>query len=509
VPNPRPRQVLAVALSHDGAVALTGSADATARLWSTSTGRLMHVLKDKERRSPVSSVGSVCACRLPSNPPRRRLLGRFVWTSASRLALTVFNESVAIWDVDSGEFLYSLAGNGGHITSLAADGRWIVTGSKDALVRVWDMETGRLLQAMSGHTDCVTHVAMADGCTTALSKSEDGSTRVWDLLSLQAPGRDEGAQNSSTAEVTVLALRPDGKFLLVGDVDGLIRSVDLATAERVAFEGHRGAVLSLNYSPDQTMFVSGGRDKAVRVWDLSTRQLKWLIRSHFEAVQCCVFTPDQGRIVSASLDETVKVFHNSSGKLVHSMNKNSGPCMSVQVHGKLALVGAVGPQQACKVWNVEDGKLVKTFDPVSDVLAVAWQADGKRCVSGSLDGSTKVWDFASGACLFVVAARSDVCAVKFGKTLGFTSLRCGETFAWSLDAGRRVDGAGDAAWTEDLQAGARGACTLWQQAQTVGLCDAEHVGWTLDLGAGCVIGTASRFVFKSGCLFGVWEFAPS
>ena len=56
-----------------------------------------------------------------------------------------------------------------------------------------------------------------------------------------------------------------------GPDDGGVRVWDLATAKcSHAFEGHRGAVYSLDYSHGAgTVLASGGADETVKVWDVS------------------------------------------------------------------------------------------------------------------------------------------------------------------------------------------------------------------------------------------------
>jgi WD40 repeat protein len=46
---------------------------------------------------------------------------------------------------------------------------------------LWDLETGKSLRTLEGHTDGVSAVAvLADG-HRALSGSDDGTLRLWDL----------------------------------------------------------------------------------------------------------------------------------------------------------------------------------------------------------------------------------------------------------------------------------------------------------------------------------------
>jgi transcription initiation factor TFIID subunit 5 len=78
------------------------------------------------------------------------------------------------------------------------------------------------------------------------------------------------------AGVRALAMRPDGRCVASGGDDGGVLEWDLGTGKPIrAFEGHRGAVYSLDYSGgvkrDQRVLASGGADETVRLWDASER----------------------------------------------------------------------------------------------------------------------------------------------------------------------------------------------------------------------------------------------
>jgi WD40 repeat protein len=51
---------------------------------------------------------------------------------------------------------------------------------------------------------------------------------------------------------------------------------------------------------------------------------------------------------------------------------------------------------AVKLWNVDTGKVIKTWKGHTDMNSVSWSPDGERVVSGSQDGTFRVWDVESG-----------------------------------------------------------------------------------------------------------------
>lgn len=60
-------------------------------------------------------------------------------------------------------------------------GQWIVSASKDETLRVWDAETGALLRVLEGHTGEVNGCAVDPQGRWIVSASEDKTLRVWDV----------------------------------------------------------------------------------------------------------------------------------------------------------------------------------------------------------------------------------------------------------------------------------------------------------------------------------------
>ncbi len=82
--------------------------------------------------------------------------------------------------------LRTLEGHGGGVdsVSLTPDGRRAVTGgSDDNTVRVWDVESGACLRTLAGHSNRVRSVSLTPDGRRAVTGSWDRTVRVWDVES--------------------------------------------------------------------------------------------------------------------------------------------------------------------------------------------------------------------------------------------------------------------------------------------------------------------------------------
>ena len=79
---------------------------------------------------------------------------------------------------------------------MSPDGRRIVSGSCDRTVAVWDLETGTRLHTLAGHQGAVYSVAVSPDGRRIVSGSDDSTVAVWDLatgkrlasLTMDGPG---------------------------------------------------------------------------------------------------------------------------------------------------------------------------------------------------------------------------------------------------------------------------------------------------------------------------------
>ena len=60
-----------------------------------------------------------------------------------------------MWDIDSGECLHVLMGHVAAVRCVQYDGRIVVSGAYDYMVKVWNPETEECLHTLSGHTNRV------------------------------------------------------------------------------------------------------------------------------------------------------------------------------------------------------------------------------------------------------------------------------------------------------------------------------------------------------------------
>jgi len=266
------------------------------------------------------------------------------------LASGASNGTIFVWDVETGEKVETLAGQGGIISvSFSPDGSLLAAGSFDSRVFVWDVETGENVETLAGHTD--------------------------------------GARS--------LSFSPDGSLLAVGTGDGRVFLWDVAVGERVeTLIGHTDGVESMAFAPDGSLIASASYDGTVKLWDVVTGgRIETLIEHTGWWVHAVAFTPDGTLLIFDPLEGTVRVWDVASGEMVETRGKFTEWSSSMVFAPDGSLIALPSFNGTVRILDVATGGRVETLVGHTDgVESVAFAPDGSLLASGSSDGTVKLWD---------------------------------------------------------------------------------------------------------------------
>jgi len=334
------------------------------------------------------------------------VMGVALTPDGRRAVSASYDNTLKVWDLESGRELRTLLGHAGEGVAVSPDGRRAVSASYDKTLKVWDLESGRELRTLHGHSDGVNGVAVSPDGRRLVSASYDKTLKVWDLES----GWELHTLRGHLGGVNGVAVSPDGRRLVSASSDKTLKVWDLESGwELRSLGGHSGGVNGVAVSPDGRRAVSASSDKTLKVWDLESGQELCTLQGHSGWVMGVAVSPDGQRALSASYDETLKVWDLESGRELRTLQGHSGWVNGVAVSPDGRRAVSASSDKTLKLWDMESGWDLRTPEGHSGVImGVAVSPDGRRALSASHDKTLKVWDLESGRKLCTLEGHSGV-----------------------------------------------------------------------------------------------------
>ncbi|KTF79698.1 hypothetical protein cypCar_00041993 [Cyprinus carpio] len=171
---------------------------------------------------------------------------------------------------------------------------------------------------------------------------------------------------------------------------------------------NRNGVNALQLDPALNRLFTAGRDSIIRIWSVNQHKQDPYIASmehHTDWVNDIVLCCNGKTLISASSDTTVKVW-----------NAHKGFCMST-----------LRTHKVLRVWDPRTcAKLMKLKGHTDNVKSLLLNRDGTQCLSGSSDGTIRLWSLGQQRCIATYRVHDE----------GVWALQVNEAFTHVYSGGR-------------------------------------------------------------------------
>lgn len=296
-----PKKVKFVAMHPDGQKFVCCSFDGTIKIWDLQTWDVLYTLAEN--------------FQYPSYPQNLSIS-----PDGNLIACGHYDGTITVWNLQTKQLLRSIKDRPGRDYQDEIDNIAIIPHSHllasttSTEIDLWNWHTGRWLHSIKpdlrgGYIANMTRVAVTPNGQTLIGGDYQGNIHFWDL----STGKHLEYHDLEMDPITSIAISTDGQVTAIGDRIGEIRVLNIHTRKIVSsFRGHLGQINSIIFSPDNQVIISGSDDKAIRTWNFSSKQVIQDLEWHVGIINSVAISNDGQILISGSEDATIKIWGRSS-----------------------------------------------------------------------------------------------------------------------------------------------------------------------------------------------------
>ena len=222
---------------------------------------------------------------------------------------------------------------------------------------------------------------------------------------------------AADADVACMAVSPDGAVAAIGETGGTIHLDDVATRKRLrTLTGHGEGVSALAFNAAGDRLLSGSLDRTVRMWNVADGKEIGVLQSPapvtaialvLEGTQVAVATDDNlirtwplptPQAAGAAAPQPIKQFAGHAARITSL----------VPIDAKATRLLSGSHDGTARIWDAAGGNQVGSYDDGGPITAVAVRPDGKRIATACEFGRVKLWNAENNQLITEIAAERPV-----------------------------------------------------------------------------------------------------
>ncbi|MBU2913846.1 caspase family protein [Reichenbachiella agariperforans] len=433
--------ILCAAFSPDDQWVVTGSADQTAIIWDSQTGRQLRTLSGHTKGVTAVSFHPTDQVVATAGNDGRVILWDMItgeniqeidWQKwISSIAFSPDGKSILI---GGGQYVVQLIqlDDPKQITPYKVDktqygvqvafdplSGHVLTGNDDGKLIKYELETGAPLDTLRNITasscgGCLTYFDQNEQNQELVSVARAGALSLWDMKGMRL------IKTYGESDNDYLSVALSSNSVYACD-EHQIEAWDKEKGTKKVLGESGEKLVGIVLSSDDTRLMSFGEDRVARIWEATSgRQIATLSGylnaendrglafsrnsywhsnvNKFISIQNRVkISPDGKTMIKGHNNHEAYLWDTEGGRVKLELKGHDKVVVDYAFTPDSKYVYTAGGDRVIRLWDVTTGKELRSFEGHIDLIfTLVLSDDGRYLVSGSWDGSAILWDTATG-----------------------------------------------------------------------------------------------------------------
>ncbi len=388
-----------VAVTPDNQKAVSVSEDGTLKVW------------DLQKRRELFTLSG-----------HKRLISSVAITPNSQLAITgSWDKTIKVWNLKEKQEVATFYDHSHCINEVAVtpDGECVISAAMDGTLKAWDLnrlqhKDDHPVNSYDRHVNTIHDLVVTPNGKKVVSASEDGTLKVWDVATGELLHTLFGHEHV----VCAIAITTDGQKVVSASGDKTLKVWDVNQGvELHTLTGHHRFVTDVVVIPATHVAISASNDTTLKVWNLDDGKEIMTLTGYPDSAKYIAIATDEFNLISAAgktpdSREMIKVWDLKSGKEKYQLMGTSlrkDDYLSRMGHMSAILLSSDGVQLVARidvheliVWDWKNRVEICTVSAPSNRAyylgfeAVVFTLDNQQILTGSTDGTIRLYDTMSG-----------------------------------------------------------------------------------------------------------------
>ena len=273
-----------------------------------------------------------------------------------------------------------------HYTSTTDDGYFLMSSCLDGKPMVREGKTGDWIGSLIGHKGAVWSARLNGDATLAVTASGDFSAKLWNAVN-----GEELCNLNHNHIVKTACFNTDSSVFLTGGKEKKIRIFDVARPEADPKIIQLDASIQQILNPaDPNLMLCCGEEKGIRIVDLRTQKIEHTLETN-DPVTYLSLSSDQN-VLSCAANQELLFFDARSFTLQKTLTMpRETKCVAYHPPSGRVITGST--ESWCRVYDYNTGLETNSNKGHHAMIrCVDFAPDGLSYATGSEDGTIRIWD---------------------------------------------------------------------------------------------------------------------